>query len=221
MSRSLFSTLAAFVTLGGLVTVVLMAGLIRRGVPSWAHPLASCLLLGYGATLILRPPAWPVIDLAVLMGAIGGVLVLERGLRTPGAVVAFLVVAAVVDILSVSGGVSRLLVERYREGTSDLLLYLTLVVPIRHRAIPIVGIGDLLVGGVAATVLLRLGLRPVAVTGTLAIGLLTALAFGLWRGGAPAIPFIAAAVCVLVWRHSIRLTGRPGSEPAATAEPCA
>jgi hypothetical protein len=135
---------------------------------------------------------------------VGGVLWLERGLRTPGAVIAFLVVAAVVDLLSVSGGVSRLLIERHRQGTSDLLLYLTLVVPIRDHAVPIVGIGDLLVGGTAATALLRLGLRPVGVMVTFAIGLLAALAYGLWRGGAPAVPFIAAAASLLVWRHSIR-----------------
>jgi hypothetical protein len=31
-----------------------------------------------------------------------------------------------------------------------------------------------------------------------------ALAYGLWRGGAPALPFIAVAVLFLVWRHSSR-----------------
>ena len=204
MSRSLFSVLAAFVTLGGLAAVVMTARLVSRLGTSWTRRLAACFLLSYGAVLVFRPSAWPLIDLAVLTGAVGGVLWLERGLRTPGAVIAFLVVAAVVDLLSSSGGVSRLLIERYREGTSDLLVYLTLVVPIRDRAIPIVGIGDLLVGGAAATALLRLGLKPVGVMGTFGIGLLAALAYGLWRGGAPAVPFIAAAASFLVWRHSIR-----------------
>jgi len=220
MSRSLFSILAAFVTLGGLVAVVLAARWVPRIAPSWTKPLAGCCLLTYCAVLVLRPSTWPVMDLAVLTGAVGCVLLLERGLRTPGAVAAFLVVAAVVDMLSVSGGISRALVERYREGTSDLLLYLTLVVPIRNRVIPIVGIGDLLIGGAAATALLRLGLRPVAVMGTFAIGLLTALAYGLWRGGAPAVPFVAAAVLFLVWRHSIRPTRQSASDRAALAEPC-
>jgi hypothetical protein len=220
MSRLLFSILAAFVTLGGLAAVVWTARLVSRIAPSRTKALAGGLLLTYATVLVLRPSGWPVIDLAVLAGAVGGVLLLERGLRTPAAVTAFLVVAAVVDVLSVSGGVSRMLIERYREGTSDLLLYLTLVVPIRGRAIPIVGIGDLLVGGAAAAALLRLGLRPVAVMGAFAIGLLTALAYGLWRGGAPAVPFIAAAVSFLVWRHSIRPTGQSGPDPATLAEPC-
>jgi hypothetical protein len=220
MSRSLFSILAAFVTLGGLAAVVWAARLGAHIVPSWTKTLAGGLLLTYSTVLVLRPSGWPVMDLAVLTGAAGGVLLLERGLQTPAAVTVFLVVAAVVDILSVSGGVSRMLIERYREGTSDLLLYLTLVVPIRGRAIPIVGIGDLLVGGAAAAALLRLGFRLVAVMGTFAIGLLTALAYGLWRGGAPAVPFIAAAVFFLVWRHSIRATTRPGTDRADLPEPC-
>jgi hypothetical protein len=201
MSLTLFSILAAAVTVGGLVIVVWMARLVARLAPAWRRRLAGLLLLSYFAVLVLRPAAWPVIDLAVLAAAVGGVLLLEGGLRTPGAVVVFLTVAAVVDIVSMSGGLSRLLVERYREGASDLLLYLTLVVPIRSRVVPIVGVGDLLVGGAAATALLRLELRPAAVFGTLAVGLLSALAYGLWRGGAPALPFIAVAVFFLVWRR--------------------
>jgi hypothetical protein len=88
-------------------------------------------------------------------------------------------------------------------GTSDLLLYLALVVPIGGRLIPIVGISDLLIGGAAATALIRLGLRPIAVVGTIAMGLVFALSYGLWRGGAPALPFLAVTVFLLVWRNSI------------------
>lgn len=220
MSRSLFSVLAAAVTLGGLVAVVSAARLIRSVAPSWTRPLAGSFLLSYCAVLVLRPSAWPVMDLAVLTGAGGGVLLLEGGLRTPGAVAAFLAVAAIVDILSTSGGVSRMIVERYRDGSSDLLLYLTLVVPIRDRAVPIVGIGDLLIGGAAATALLRLGLRPGVVMGTIAVGLLSALAYGLWRGGAPAVPFIAIAVFLLVLRHRTRRPVPPASDAATAGEPC-
>ena len=204
VSRSLFSLLAAGVTLGGLAAVVWAARIVLRVVPSRTRALGGLFLLCYGAALVLRPSDWAVIDLAVLVGAIGGVLLIEGGLRTPGAVAVFLCVAAVVDVVSMSGGLSRMLVERYRDGTSDMLLYLTLVAPIRGRAIPIVGIGDLLVGGTAAAALLRLGLRPVTVIGTISIGLLSALAYGLWRGGAPALPFIAVAVLLLVRWHSIR-----------------
>ena len=204
MSRSLFSALAAAVTVGGLAVVVWAARLAGAISPSRRRLLAGALLLTYGAAVMLRPSAWPVIDLAVLVGAVGGVLLIEGGLQTPGAVAVFLGVAAVVDLLSFSGGFTHVLIERYRGGSGNLLLYLCLVMPVHGRALPIVGIGDLFVGGAAATALLRLGLRPAAVLGTIAIGLLSALAYGLWRGGAPALPFIAVAVFFLVWRHSAR-----------------
>ncbi|MCP5100399.1 MAG: hypothetical protein GY943_33025 [Chloroflexi bacterium] len=105
-----------------------------------------------------------------------------------------------------SGGLSHAIIERYQDGTSDLLLYLTLVVPINGRLIPIVGISDLFLGGSAATALIRLGLKPVAAIGAIAIGLLGALAYGIWQGGAPALPFIAVAVFLLVWRTSVGST---------------
>jgi hypothetical protein len=143
-------------------------------------------------------------DLAVLAGAIGGVLLIEGGLQTPGSVAVFLAVAAVVDLLSFSGGFTHILIRRYATGSGNSLLYLCLVMPVHGRVIPIVGIGDLFVAGSAATALLRLNLRPAAVIGTIAIGLLSALVYGIWRGGAPALPFIAVAVSVLVWRHSVR-----------------
>jgi hypothetical protein len=204
MSRSLFSALAAAVTVGGLAVVVWAARLAGAISPSRRRLLAGALLLTYGAAVMLRPSAWPVIDLAVLVGAVGGVLLIEGGLQTPGAVAVFLGVAAVVDLLSFSGGFTHVLIERYRGGSGNLLLYLCLVMPVHGRTLPIVGIGDLFVGGAAATALLRLGLRPAAVLGTIAIGLLSALAYGLLRGGAPALPFIAVAVFFLVWRHSAR-----------------
>lgn len=204
MSRSLFSALAAVVTVGGLAGVVFAARLAGAISPSRRKLLAGALLLAYGAVLALRPSAWPVIDLAVLAGAVGGILLIEGGLQTPGAVAVFLGVAAVVDLLSFSGGFTHILVQRYTAGSGNLLLYLCLVIPVHGRVIPIVGIGDLLVGGAAVTSLLRLGLRPVAVMAVIAVGLLSALAYGLWRGGAPALPFLAVAVFFLVWRHSAR-----------------
>jgi hypothetical protein len=198
MTRPTFSLLAAAVTLTGLGGVVFAVELLRRHVPVPVTRLAGILLIAYAGVLVVRPAGWAFMNAAVLAGAAGGVLLLERGLRTPGSVALFLVVAAVVDIVSMSGGLTRMLIERHRTGASNLLLYLTLVVPIGGRLVPIVGIGDLVVGGAAAAALIRLGLRRALVIGTISAGLLGALAYGLWRGGAPAVPFIAAAVVVLV-----------------------
>jgi hypothetical protein len=208
MSYSLFSALAAAVTVAGFATVVWISRLAGRMPPSRRWLLACGMLAAYGAVLAFRPMAWPVIDLAVLAGAIGGVLLLEGALQTAAAVAVFLSVAAVVDTLSMSAGLSHVLVEQLRKGSSHLLLYLALVMPVRGATIPIVGISDLFVGGSAAVALIRLKLRPVAVIGTLTAGLLSALAFGLWRGPTPALPFLAVAVWLLLWRHAQRLRSR-------------
>src|ERR1035438_6185013 len=119
MSRSQFSLLAAGITVDGLAIVVLAARSVHRLLPSPKRILAGSFLLIYGMILVLRPSAWPFIDLAVLTGAVGGVLLLEGGLQTKATVVVFLSVAAIVDVGSMSGGLSHLLVERYRTGTSD------------------------------------------------------------------------------------------------------
>jgi len=208
MSRSLFSVLAAAITLGGLAIVVSAARLILRFRPRQTNLMAAIFLFVYGAVLVLRPAPWPIIDVAVLAGAAGGALLIQAGLRSPGSVAVFLAVAAAVDLVSMSGGLSRILIEKYRTGASDTLLYLTLVAPIRGRVVPIVGIGDLLVGGAAAVALIRLGLRPLAVMGAISVGLLAALMYGLWRGGAPALPFVAGAVVPLVLWHLSKLKKR-------------
>jgi hypothetical protein len=74
-----------------------------------------------------------VIDSAVILGAVGGILLIERGLHSAASVVDFLTVAAVVDLWSMRGGLTRTLLDRYREGSGDLFLYLTLVVPVNGQ----------------------------------------------------------------------------------------
>jgi len=206
MSYSLFSALAAAVTVAGFATVVWISHLAMAIPPARRNLLAYGLLAAYAAALIFRPPGWPAIDLAVLAGAIGGVLLFQGGLVAPLSIAVFLTVAGVVDFVSMSGGLSRSLVEGYRTGSSNLLLYLTLVMPIRGHALPIIGISDLFISGAAATALLRLKLRPVPVMSAMIGGLLAADACGLyWRVALPAVPFLAVAGWLLVWWHSQRL----------------
>jgi hypothetical protein len=100
------------------------------------------------------------------------------------------------------------MIEGFRTGSSRLLLYVALVSPVRGSTIPIVGISDLFVGGSAAVALLRLKLRPMNVMGTMSAGFLAAVAYGLWRGPTPALPFLAVAVWLLFWRHAQRLRSR-------------
>jgi hypothetical protein len=208
MSLWLFSALAAAVTVAGFAIVVWFSSVARRMPPWRKRLLAFGLLASYAAVLVFRPMAWPFIDLGVLAGAIGGVLLIEGGLQTAAAVAVFLSVAAIVDVLSMAGGLSRIMIEGFRTGSSRLLLYVALVSPVRGSTIPIVGISDLFVGGSAAVALLRLRLRPMEVMGTISAGFLAAVAYGLWRGPTPALPFLSLAVWLLFWRHAQRLRSR-------------
>lgn len=188
--------------MAGLVAVVWAAYSVSKFVPRFARLTAVLFLILYGVILIFQPSSWVVMDLMVLLGAIGGAVLIGSSLSSSRSVAVFLVTAAIVDIISLSSGFSRMIIDRYQAGSSDLLLYLTLVVPIGARLVPIIGISDLLVGGSAATALFRNGLNRIAVIGAIAIGFIAALAYGLWRGGAPGLPFIAITVSLLVWRSS-------------------
>jgi hypothetical protein len=207
MSLWFFFLLASAITVGGLVVVTWATRRIAKLDIRRARLLALTFIAVYGAVLILRPSGWLLTDLAVLLGAVGGALLIGSSLGDSGAVVAFLVTAAIVDVISITFGVSRGIIDRFTEGTSDLLLYLALVGPIGGRLVPIVGISDLLIGGSAATALIRLEFRPLAVVGAIALGFIAALAYGLWQGGAPGLPFIALTVALLVWWRRRKLPG--------------
>jgi hypothetical protein len=208
MSRGAFAVLAAFVTLTGVGVVIALTLAAQR----WRarRRLVAAAFGVFGAAVALQAPWWAV-DLAVLLAAVAGALLLERALTTAGSVGAFVTVAALVDLFSMSRGPSRAIVEAYRRGSSDLLLYLALSVPIGHRMAPIVGVGDLLVAGTAGVALIRLGYRTGVVLGAIAAGLMCALVYGLMRGGAPALPFVAPALIALVVAGR---SGRPHRAPA-------
>jgi hypothetical protein len=144
MSRFWVALLSAVTIFLGVTVVAASArALVRRHQPTRTFATLAGATI-YATLLAVRPEHWLLIDAGVLCGAIGGALLLERGLTTKEAVLVFLSVAAIVDILSFSGGLTRALVTAYHEGRSNVLQYLTLVVPMHDRVLPIVGIGDLL-----------------------------------------------------------------------------
>jgi hypothetical protein len=200
---SQIAVLAVGVTLIGF-TLVLVGGWLAVHFVSAQRLLLSaiCLIL-YGIGLLFAPSRWLLFDFAVLLGALGVVLLLERLIGGDArAVLVFVMVAAVVDIVSFSSGLTRTIIDQYRAGDSDLLLYLSLVAPYRGRVIQIVGIADLVIGGTVATVLFRYQYRFFPVWAAIGAGLVSALGVGLWRsGGVPAVPFIAGATMLLLWRH--------------------
>lgn len=202
-----FALWATAVTLGGSLSVLAAARLVAARAPEDGRSVAVILLLAYGLGLLVRPDVWLLSDLLVLAGAVGGALLLARALTTSGSVVVFLLVAAIVDFLSVSGGLTRLIIEQFQQGRGDLLRYLALVVPIGGQVTPIIGITDLALAAGAGVALLELGFRRAAVVGALCLGLLAALVVAFSLGPTPALPFLATAVMALIafqkwWRST-------------------
>ena len=196
MTRTEVLAIAAAVSLASLAIVILAASRIRAR-PAVARPVAVAAIGLYAATVVMTTPHWAVTDAAVLIGATGAVVMLERGLATRASVLVFLIVATLVDVISMAAGPSRAILESYRDGRSTLVLMLSVAAPLAGRLSPIVGIGDLVVGGAAAVALLRLGARGSIVAAGLAGGITAALLWGIWRGhGVPAIPFIAVALAL-------------------------
>jgi hypothetical protein len=211
MTREVLLAVAALVSFGGVVVVVAGARGLQGLDPRRGVVAAVALIAAFGAAMVLRPPVGLASNIAVLGGATGAAMLLSRPLGSRASVLAFLITAALVDLFSFSEGLTRAIVEAYREGRSPVLLYLTLVVRDAGRPIPVVGIGDLVVGGAAAVALLAVGVRAMLVTAGLGASLFAALVIGIWRGGAAAVPFLAGAFALVVWWQA-RIDARAGPQ---------
>jgi hypothetical protein len=151
--------------------------------------------LVYLAVLVVQPGSpWFVSSLLVMMVAVAMGRMIGRGFSSRGAILTFLIVVAVVDLLSFSGGLTRWIIEGYRTGESQLLYYLSISVPLRGRPVPVVGIGDLVIVSGLFRGLRTLSFSTPEVVGILLLGLTVALGVGLAHGGIAALPFISASV---------------------------
>jgi hypothetical protein len=161
--------------------------------------------IAYALVLRLEPSWWLACDAAVVAMALVAGIMIGSTLRSGPAVIAFCVAAALVDVLSFSGGLTRTIVDSYQSGDNRVLMYLSITAPVGGSIRPIVGIGDLIIlaGLFAGFNHLRdRGWMPFAVP---VGGLVLALGVGLAVGGVPALPFIAAITVVYVlWRRKLR-----------------
>jgi len=183
--------LAFAVTLGSaLVVAVLLDAMRRLTRPAFAA-VAAAALCAFALSLALRPGSWLVADVLVLAAASVGGRLLAAALRGAPGLVSFLIAAGVVDVLSVYGGLTGRLIASYRDGTSTLLRYLCIAVPVEGTVKPIVGIGDLLVAATVMTALQRLGHTPAACLLVPLGGLAAALTVAFTTGFVAALPLLA------------------------------
>ncbi len=195
--------LVAFLTTIAAVIVV-FAGVRRTlGVPrgvllAWTVPVVA----GYVALLVLQPQGLVLSNALLLVTSVLVGSLLGTTLGSEAALVTFAVTAAVVDLFSFSGGLTRSIVTSYRNGESLLLQYLSITVPVGSRIVPVIGIGDLVIVSCIFYCLKRLD-HPDRDSLLVALGGLSiALGIGLVVGGMAAVPFLAGAVTVyLVYRN--------------------
>lgn len=147
-------------------------------------------------------------DFALLAFACCIGFVLGRGIGSPGAAVAFLVTAATVDVISFATGVTRALLRGYVSGRSHALEHLSLTLPLLGHAVPVIGIGDLMLLAATVGILRRLGHGAVPAILLPTLPFVLALAAGLLLGtGVPALPFLAVVVGVFLTRGPDRIRG--------------
>jgi hypothetical protein len=164
-----------------------------------SRPVRRLLLTGCAAVFLVLLPLpfaaiWPLSLLALLgLGVLGGSAI-GRSLASPDAVIAFLVVVSVIDVISFRGGPTAWIIEGYRTGTSELLLHLAVTFPVRGRMVPLVGVGDLVIMSALIEATRRFGYPTPEVVAALAVALVSALAVGLAAGGIYFLPFVAATM---------------------------
>lgn len=183
-------------------TLVVARGIAGLAKP-WASLVPATLCAAYLGLLLWRPENLWISNTFVVLGgaAIGSFL--SRILRSKESVVAFLVAAAVVDLISFWRGPTEAILRAFDTGGASILNYLAGILNVGESQFVVVGIGDLLLLTAA-----YLGLRAhtgqgIAPAVWLLGGLLVAVAVGIPLAGVPGIPFILlGALGFLAWGPS-------------------
>ncbi len=186
---NIFLTFSTVIVSG--IIVYFLTQLMTKNKNSIVAITATVTFAFYAMFLFYRPEGWLLIDIIILLVAGIGGAGLGLFISSKPSLITFVIVAGAVDIFSVKGGVTSKLVENYKNGTSDLLNYLVISIPIDNSLKPIVGIGDYFILAAVCFAMIRLGYTKPQLLAAPLSGLLIALIVGLVVGGIYAIPFIA------------------------------
>jgi len=196
----------------GLMSVVLsfllssMASLLIGralvlGSPGKGTWVSGGVLLPYALLLIWQPDGiWMSNASVVIVGGCLGFL-LSRLLTSSAAVIAFLLTATVVDLLSFSGGFTDEILQAYRSGESELLRFLAVFVNSEGGTRAVIGVGDLVILTASYLGFQRATASEVEPAFWLLGGLSAGLALGLLVGGLPGVPFVAAGALFFAARR--------------------
>ena len=159
---------------------------------------AAGLFLAYLLSFALpKGPLW-LSDALLLAGAVGFGFFISFFLYNKVNILVFCVVAAVVDVLSFSGGLTAKITESFQEGASDLMVRLALIIPLEGEDHVLIGVGDLVILGALYAALMELKEGQIKAFVVPTLGLMLALASGFMMGGIYGVPFIAGATVLFL-----------------------
>lgn len=177
---------------------------------SLSLPLAIGVSVGYALLLFWRPDSPWVPNLSIILAGICIGFLLGQLLGTTGGVLTFLFTAAIVDFLSFSDGLTNQIVEAYRSGGSNVLRFLAVFLELGGQEYAVIGVSDIALVAAAYLGLYRAtgsGWEPAI---WLLVGLFLAFLAGMFLGGAPGIPFLAAGAGGFILRQ--RMNRGPGPD---------
>ena len=138
---------------------------------------------------------WLVLSVALFAGTL-----LSRQIRSVGALVTFLTVGAIADLISTQVGPSRWLANAAHHANGLALIhFLALSIRLKGKLVPVIGVSDLMFFTICASTMRRLGWPETPVLVVPLLGILSALGVGLFAGFTPALPFLAAAVILYTY----------------------
>ncbi len=148
---------------------------------------------------------WLVLSAALFAGTL-----LSRQIRSMGALVTFLTVGAIADLISTQVGPSRWLANAAQHANGLALIhFLAVSIRLKGKLVPVIGVSDLMFFTVCAGTLRGLGRPETPVLLVPLVGILSALGVGLFAGFTPALPFLAAAVILYAY-----------ASPSTQPDPC-
>lgn len=155
---------------------------------------AACVAACIFVLVIFRHQIAATNSVVLTVALVAGIL-LGRQVASASALSIMLVVAAISDVISTYSGFTKLLINRagHSHGVTAIQ-FLSVSIPLNGRAIPVIGVGDLMFFTVCVSVAIRLRWPQTFALLVPLAGLLTALSFGLFIGFSPALPFLAAAI---------------------------
>jgi len=164
-------------------------------------PMAIGGSVGYALLLFWRPDSPWVPNLAIILAGICIGFLLGQLLGSTGSVLTFLCTAAIVDLLSFSDGLTNQIVEAYRSGGSNVLRFLAVFLELGGQEYAVIGVSDIALVAAAYLGLYRATGSDWEPAIWLLLGLFLAFLAGMFLGGAPGIPFLAAGAGAFILRR--------------------